>query len=53
MDVNTGMNRSGIDYKEANSFLNELNTLPRLDVTGVFTHLATAEELDKSFHTYS
>lgn len=49
VDINTGMNRSGIDYKEAKSFLEELKTLPRLDVTGVFTHLATAAESDKSF----
>lgn len=49
VDINTGMNRSGINFEETRRFLKELNTLPRLDVTGVFTHLATADEPDKSF----
>ena len=49
VDINTGMNRSGIDFKEANSFLDELKTLPRVDVTGIFTHFANAEEADKRF----
>ncbi len=49
VNINTGMNRSGIDYAEVDSFLDKLKTLPALDVTGVFTHLATADEQDKSF----
>lgn len=49
VDINTGMNRSGIYYKEASSYLKELNTLSEIHVTGMFTHLATAEEPDKSF----
>lgn len=49
VDVNTGMNRSGINYKETNHLLKQMNALPRLDVTGVFTHLATADQPDKSF----
>ncbi len=49
VDINTGMNRSGIHYSEIDSFLNKLKTLPGLEITGVFTHLATADEPDKSF----
>lgn len=49
VDINTGMNRSGIHYTDASSFLKELDTHSEIQVTGVFTHLATAEEPDKSF----
>ena len=49
VNVNTGMNRSGVHYKEASEFLNRLETLRWLDIEGLFTHLATADEVDKSF----
>ncbi len=49
VDINTGMNRSGIQYSETDNFLNKLKTLPGIEITGMFTHLATAEEPDKSF----
>ena len=49
VNVNTGMNRSGIYWTEAAQFLNRLKTLRRLNVAGVFTHLATADETDKRF----
>ena len=49
LNVNTGMNRSGVCYTEASQFLNRLKTLQRLEVEGLFTHLATADEVDKSF----
>ncbi len=49
VNVNTGMNRSGVCYTEAPQFLSRLKTLQRLEVEGLFTHLATADEVDKSF----
>ena len=49
VNINTGMNRSGIYWTEAVQFLNRLKTLHRLNVEGVFTHLATADETDKRF----
>ncbi len=49
VNINTGMNRSGVYWTEAVQFLNRLKTLPRLNVEGVFTHLATADETDKHF----
>jgi len=49
VDVNTGMNRSGVRYTEAAQFLNRLETLHRLEIEGIFTHLATADEADKSY----
>ena len=49
VNINTGMNRSGVRWMEAAQFLNRLKTLDRLEVEGLFTHLATADEADKSF----
>lgn len=49
VNINTGMNRSGVCNTEAPQFLSRLETLPRLEVEGLFTHLATADEVDKSF----
>lgn len=49
VDVNTGMNRSGVCYTEAGEFIERLRTLPNIEVEGIFTHFATAHEEDKSF----
>lgn len=49
VNVNTGMNRNGVHYTEVLQFLSRLGTLPRIEVEGIFTHLATADEVDKSF----
>ena len=49
VNINTGMNRSGVCHTEAPQFLSRLETLQNLEVEGLFTHLATADEMDKSF----
>ena len=49
VNINTGMNRSGVHWTEAGQFLNRLKTLNRLIVEGVFTHLATADAADKNY----
>ena len=49
VDVNTGMNRSGVRYTEAAVFLRKLKTLQYLEVEGIFTHFATAHQTDNSF----
>ena len=49
LNVNTGMNRSGVCWTEAPKFLSKLKNLRGLEVEGLFTHLATADEADKSF----
>ena len=49
IDVNTGMNRSGVCYTEASEFIQRLRTLPNIEVEGIFTHFANAEAEDKSF----
>ena len=40
--VNTGMNRLGVRPEEAVAFIRELQTLPSLQIEGVFTHFATS-----------
>ena len=49
LNVNTGMNRSGVYWTEALQFLSKSKNLPYLEIEGLFTHLATADEVDKSF----
>ena len=49
VNINTGMNRNGVCYTEAMKFLSKLETLHCLEVEGLFTHFATADEADKSF----
>ena len=49
VDVNTGMNRSGVCYTEAREFIERLRSLPNIEVEGIFTHFATAHEEDKRF----
>ena len=49
ININTGMNRSGMRWTEVTQFLNRLETLNRLEVSGLFTHLATADEADKRY----
>lgn len=49
LDINTGMNRSGIPHLETKEFIEKLQTLNRLELEGITTHLATAEEDDQTF----
>ena len=51
LDVDTGMNRGGIWYTEAVDFLKWLTSLEGIEIEGIFTHFATADEADKS-HVY-
>ena len=53
VNINTGMNRSGVRWTEAVQFLNRLKTLDRLTVEGLFTHLATADETIKVTFSFS
>ena len=50
LDVDTGMNRGGIWYTEAVEFLRWLTSLEGIEIEGIFTHFATADEADNS-HT--
>jgi alanine racemase len=42
--VDTGMHRIGVDYRQAAPFIQQVRTLPYLQLEGVFTHLASAED---------
>lgn len=46
LKINTGMNRIGIRPSDAASFLIEAATLPALQLEGVFTHFATADQIN-------
>ena len=48
LDVDTGMNRGGIRFTEAVDFLKWLTSLEGIEIEGIFTHFATADEADKS-----
>ena len=48
LDVDTGMNRGGIWYTEAVDFLKWLSSQEGIEIEGIFTHFATADEADKS-----
>lgn len=45
--INTGMNRLGISPDEAHAFLRAMRRYPHVHVEGIYTHFATADEMDK------
>lgn len=47
--VDTGMGRIGIQPSETGSFIFRISNLPGIKVTGVFSHMATADEKDKRY----
>jgi alanine racemase len=47
--VDTGMGRVGIDPGASVEFIRKLHDLPGLQITGIFSHMATADEKDKSY----
>ena len=49
LKIDTGMTRLGVRYDEGLAFLERLQTLRRLGVVGLMTHLATADAQDSSF----
>ena len=44
--IDTGMNRIGVAASEAVNFINEVQSLDYINLQGIFTHLAAAEERD-------
>lgn len=46
--LDTGMNRIGVRCDEAVEFIKKVQALDCIDLQGIFTHLAAAEELDKA-----
>jgi len=47
--IDTGMGRIGIGPKDAMAFLGEVKKLKNIEVAGIFTHFATADEKKLSF----
>jgi alanine racemase len=47
--VDTGMGRIGVNYKDAVEFVKYVASLPNLELRGIYTQLATADERDKGF----
>ena len=46
--LDTGMNRIGIGVNDAVNFIKECQKADFIDLQGIFTHLAAAEEIDKA-----
>ena len=58
VNINTGMNRDGVQASQAVNFMQWLNTLPGIITEGIFTHFATADqavdtELDQQLHLFN
>jgi len=49
LNIETGMGRSGIAPRLAETLMNEIENCPNLKMVGVFTHFATADEEDLSY----
>ena len=46
--LDTGMNRIGVRCEDAIEFIKKVQSLDYINLQGIFTHLAAAEELDKA-----
>jgi alanine racemase len=51
--IDTGMGRLGIPFAEVSAFFRELAAFPNLDIEGVISHFASADELDQSGREYT
>ncbi len=49
LEINTGMNRLGIDPDELDSYLDELKSHPNIQLEGIMTHLADADNPANDF----
>lgn len=48
LKIDTGMGRLGINYQQTPEFLSELKKLQNINLEGVISHFASADELDES-----
>ncbi len=53
LKVDTGMGRLGINHADVPEFLNELKKLPAVTLEGIFSHFASADELDESGQNFT
>ncbi|PID57678.1 MAG: alanine racemase [Ignavibacteriae bacterium] len=49
VNINTGMNRLGLHYNEAEKNIVELSKIKNIEIDGVYTHFATSDERDKTY----
>ena len=49
LKTDTGMGRIGLMPEQIPAFLAEISALPGLEIKGIFTHLAAADEQDKTY----
>ncbi len=49
LKIDTGMERIGVHSDNALSFAEKVASLKQLEIVGIYSHFATAEEKDKSF----
>jgi alanine racemase len=47
LKIDTGMGRLGIPHREVPAFLQELRKLPNINLEGIISHFASADELDE------
>lgn len=52
LKIDTGMERIGVRAENALAFAQEAANLLHLEIVGIYSHFATAEEKDKSFARY-
>lgn len=52
LKVDTGMGRLGVQCDQVESFLDELMKLPGIQLEGILSHFASADEADKSYCKY-
>jgi len=53
LEIDTGMGRLGIPSSDAAPFLRELKSFKHIDLEGIFSHFASADELDPDGQAYS
>jgi alanine racemase len=49
LKIDTGMGRVGIRPHEVDEFMRQMSEFPHLEIEGVFTHMATADEPENPF----
>lgn len=47
--IDTGMGRIGLDYKDAAAHIKKIAALDNIEIQGIFTHYASADEKDKTY----
>jgi alanine racemase len=53
LKIDTGMGRLGIRHNQAEDFFRELQSFRHLELEGIFSHLAVADELDGDADAYT